>query len=224
MNKSKRILYLSLFLLMSVVSSAQTQQGVVKTRGRMVNGVLQPGQGLQGATVQVKDRQAVVSGAKGKFSFPLQTSTYLVQSVKKQGYQLVDMEACRNYQYSTDPLYLVMETPEQQQADQLVKERRLRRDLEQRLQQREDEVENLSVSLEEKNRLLQEINREREDNEKIIKDLSKYYATLDYDQLDDFQRKVSDWIFGKLRKRATPNYDHDSYELKHRIEIELLNH
>lgn len=38
---------------------------------------------------------------------------------------------------------------------------------------------------------------------------------------EDVQRKVSDWIFGKLRKRDTPNYDHDSYELKHQIQREL---
>lgn len=33
---------------------------------------------------------------------------------------------------------------------------------------------------------------------------------------EDVQRQVSDWIFGKLWKRDTPIYDHDSYELKHR--------
>ena len=37
----------------------------------------------------------------------------------------------------------------------------------------------------------------------------------------NIQQKVSDWIFGKLRKRATPNYNHSSYELKHLIESEL---
>ena len=46
-------------------------------------------------------------------------------------------------------------------------------------------------------------------------------AALMADLPEDVQRKVSDWIFGKLWKRETPNYDHNSYELKHQIEREL---
>jgi hypothetical protein len=65
----KRVICLSVCLLVITTMMAQTQQGIVKTRGRMVNGVLKPGVGLQGATVQVKNRSAVVSGANGKFSF-----------------------------------------------------------------------------------------------------------------------------------------------------------
>lgn len=84
----KRTIWLSICLLMSLATSAQTQQGIVKTRGRMVNGVLQPGKGLQGATVQLKERSAVVSNSKGQLSFPLRTATYHAESVKKQGYQL----------------------------------------------------------------------------------------------------------------------------------------
>lgn len=45
-------------------------------------------------------------------------------------------------------------------------------------------------------------------------------AALMSDLPVEIQHKVSDWIFGKLWKRNTPNYDHDSYELKHRIENE----
>ena len=39
----KRICWLIVVLMTSVAMSAQTQQGVVKTRGRMVNGQLKPG-------------------------------------------------------------------------------------------------------------------------------------------------------------------------------------
>lgn len=34
----------------------------------------------------------------------------------------------------------------------------------------------------------------------------------------DVQKKVSDWIFGKLWKIDSPNYDHTSYSLKHLME------
>lgn len=180
---------------MSFGALAQTQQGYVKTKGRLVNGQLVAGKGIQNAVVAVKNRSAVISGTNGNFSFPISAQTFKLDSVNKKGYQLVDADALsKPYKYSSNPLYLVMDTPEQQQADLLAKERKLRRDLQRRLQEREDEVEDLNVSLEEKNRLLQEINKERDDNEKIIKELSKYYATLDYDQLDDFQRKVNEFL------------------------------
>ena len=176
---------------------AQTQMGIVKTRGRMVNGVLKPGMGLDGATVQLNGRNVLTKnevGKKGCFSFPVNGKNFLVKSVTKKGYQLVDPQVCREYKYSDNVLYLVMESPEQLLADKLSQERKQRQMLERRLQKREAEVARLHVSIEEKNRLLQEINKEREENETIISNLSKYYATLDYDQLDDFQRTVTNFL------------------------------
>lgn len=189
--KAYNIVLLFLFILCGIFANAQTQQGVVKTRGKMVNGKLVPGEGLSGATVLLGDRNVVSNGENGTFSFPTRGNRYLVKGCKKQGYQLIDMQVCREYKYSDNPLYLVMETPEQQQSDLLAKERSLRRDLLWRLQQREDEVDNLNLSLQEKNRLLQEINRQCDENEKLIKDLAQYYSTLDYDRLDEFQRQVA---------------------------------
>ncbi len=190
----KRILWIILCLFMPLLVSAQTQQGVVKTRGRMENGVLQPGVGLQGATVQVEDRQAVVSGANGKFSFPLHANTYLLKSVKKQGYELMDMEVCRRYNYSPNPLYLIMDTPAQLRNDRLAAERKIRRDLQRRLQEREDEIEALQASQEEKDSLLQALYLQQTDNEKLIADMAQRYSMLDYDQLDEFYRQVAYFI------------------------------
>lgn len=88
----KRTIWLITFTLLSLWATAQTQQGIVKTRGRMVNGVLQKGTPLPGATVLVKNRSAVVSKQNGTFAFPVSENTFLLQSVKKQGYEMVDME------------------------------------------------------------------------------------------------------------------------------------
>lgn len=175
-------------------SMGQTQQGVVKTRGRMVNGKLVPGVGLSGATVQLNDRSVVSNGTKGAFSFPARGKTYLVKSVTKKDYQLVDQEACRNYKYSADTLYLAMETPEQLQADRLAAERKIRRNLQRQLEQKEDEIEAMKVSNAVKDSLLRILYQQQGDNEKIIADMAKRYAALDYDQLDEFYRQVNDLI------------------------------
>ena len=175
-------------------SMGQTQQGVVKTRGRMVNGKLVHGVGLPGATVQLNDRSVLSNGTKGAFSFPARGKSYLVKSVTKKGYQLVDQEVCRNYKYSADTLYLAMETPEQQQADRLAAERKIRRNLQRQLQQKEDEIEAMKVSNAVKDSLLRILYQQQGDDEKIIADMAKRYAALDYDQLDEFYRQVNDFI------------------------------
>ena len=78
----------------------------------------------------------------------------------------------------------------------------MRRELQRRLQQREDEIEEMQISLDEKNRLLAQINQQREDNEKIIAQMSAYYATIDYDQLDSFQQRVTQLLENGELERA----------------------
>ena len=180
-------------------SMGQTQQGIVKTRGRMVNGKLVPGEGLSGATVLLGDRNVVSNGTRGMFSFPARGKSYLVKSVTKKGYQLVDQEVCRNYKYSADTLYLVMETPEQQQADRLAAERKIRRNLQRQLQQKEDEIEAMTASYAVKDSLLSILYQQQGENEKIIADMAKRYAALDYDKMDALNQRISDAILnGRL--------------------------
>ena len=200
--------YKKIFFLISILAlalfggvEAQTQSGVVKTRGRMVNGKLVPGTLLSGVTVQIDGRQAILA-KDGRFSFPVKDGKFTIKAVTKQGYTLVDADACRQYNYSPTPLQIVMEEPGKLQADQLATERKLRRELQRRLQQREDEIEEMQFSLDEKNRMLAQINQEREDNEKIIASMSQYYATIDYDQLDSFQQRVTQLLENGELERA----------------------
>ena len=187
-------------LLFGFFATAQTQQGYVKTKGRMVNGQLVPGQGLKGATVSVKGRTAVLVNADdGAFSFPVTESIFRVDSVRKKGYQLVDMDAIgKSYKPSANPLYIVMETPEQQLQDKLNAEKKIRRNLQKQLQDKEDEIEALKeenkITLEDYQKSLQQLYAEQENNEQLIADMAKRYSELDYDQLDEFYRQVSYYI------------------------------
>ena len=169
----------------------------MKTKGRMVNGQLVPGQGIKGSTVSVQGRTPVlVNEDDGSFSFPTPNTQFRLDSVKKKGYQLVDVEACpKSYERSSNPLYIIMETPEQQLQDKLNAERKIRRNLQKQLQAKEDEIEALkeenAISMEEYQKLLQQLYAEQESNEHLISDMAKRYSELDYDQLDDFYRQVS---------------------------------
>ena len=197
----KKYFLLSLLCLsMASIAFAQTQSGFVKTKGRMVNGQLVPGQGLKGSTISVQGRSAVlVNKDDGAFSFPVPNSQYRIDSVTKKGYQLVDFDACpRAYKYSGNPLYLVMETPDQQLQDQLTAERKIRRNLQRQLQDKEDEIEDLKamqkITDEEYRKALQKLYEDQESNEQLIKDMAKRYSSLDYDQMDEFYRTVSSFI------------------------------
>ena len=201
MKRTIIVILANILLMAGALAQTQTQSGVVKTRGRMVGGKLVPGTLLSGATVQIDGRQAILA-KDGRFSFHVKDGKFIIKAVTKQGYQLVDADACRQYQYSATPLQIVMEEPGKLQADQLATERKLRRELQRRLQQREDEIEEMQLSLDEKNRMLAQINQEREDNEKIIASMSQYYATIDYDQLDSFQQRVTQLLENGELERA----------------------
>lgn len=184
-----------LLLTNAVISQAQSlQQGVVKTRGRMVNGVLVPGEKIGNAMVSIRGRSAVLSGIDGLFRFPVTGKTFIVDSVKKKDYALIDYEACRQYRFPQSPFVLLMEKPEKQRADQLDAERKIRRNLQRQLQEREDEIEALQASQQQKDSLLRILYQQQGDNEKLIADMAKRYSTIDYDQLDEFYRQVSWFI------------------------------
>ena len=203
----KKLFFLTTVILLSLTASAQTQQGFVKTKGRMVNGKLVPGQGLKGAVVSIKGKTALLVNAdNGSFSFPVTNQQFRLDSVKKKGYQLVDYEACpKSYTFSSNPIYILMETPEQQLQDKLDAERKIRRNLQKQLQAKEDELEALKgsgkITVKDYQNSLQKLYSQQESNERLIEDMAKHYASLDYDQLDAFYRQVSYFIEnGELTK------------------------
>lgn len=193
----KKLFILTFVILCSLCSIAQTQKGFVKTRGRMEDGKLIPGKGLKGTLVSVHGRNTVlVDNDDGEFSFPIAEDNFRIDSVRKKGYQLVDLEMySRVYKYSTNPLYFVMESPDQILSDQLTAERTIRRNLQCQLLEKEKELENLKIEqkITEREYLLalEKLYQDQGNNENLIKDMAKRYAELDYDQLDEFYRQVS---------------------------------
>ena len=194
-------LFLFLCLIAAVsVSFAQTQQGYVKTRGRLAaNGTVIPGTRLSGATLTFKGNKTVVSGNNGVFTFSVPSKTYCVTNVQKNGYQLYDRDLLgRTHNYSTNDLLVVMDTPDNVLADKLTSERKIRRTLQRQLVEKEDEIEALKeqqkITEEQYRKQLQELYKAQENNEKLISEMAERYSTLDFDQLDDFQRRVAAYI------------------------------
>ncbi len=88
----KKTLLLSAALFIAVMGFGQTQQGYVKTIGRMVNGKYEPGEGLTGAVVSIQNHNPViVQNRDGSFSFLVpKEMKFHIDSVNKKGFELLD--------------------------------------------------------------------------------------------------------------------------------------
>ena len=202
----KRLMTFLFFVFSILQLSAQTQHGYVKTKGRLGHdGKIIPGVSLPGATVSIKDRSTLISASNGTFSFPLPGKNYIVQNVRKKGYLLTDAEQLRSYGYSSNPLILVMETPQQQNEDRLMAERKINRTLRRTLQQREDELDSLKavnrITTEEYHKLYAQLYDDEERNRKLINEMVERYAKMDFDQMDERNREIKACILnGELLK------------------------
>ena len=193
------LLFLCLIVTVSV-SFSQTQQGYVKTRGRLAaNGTAIPGTRLSGATITFKGNRTVTSSTNGVFTFAVPSKTFCITHVQKNGYQLYDNDLLgRDHKFSANDLLVVMDTPDNVLADKLTSERKIRRTLQRQLAEKEDEIEalkeQLKITEEQYRKQLQELYKAQENNEKLISEMAERYSTLDFDQLDDFQRRVAVYI------------------------------
>jgi len=194
-----------LFLFLSLEGIAQTQQGYVKTKGRLAsNGTVIQGTRLSGAIVTVKGRNAVLSGSNGTFMLSIPGSSFYLQNVQKQGYVITDPDVLsRQYAYSKNPLVLVLEMSDQQMDDRLAAQKKIRRTLERQLREKEDEIELLKeqhkLSDEDYRKQLKVLYTQQAKNEDLISDMAERYSKIDFDEVNDYNRKITYLILeGKL--------------------------
>lgn len=229
------------FILCSLSVTGQTQQGYVKTKGRMVNGKHVPGQGLPGSTVTIQGGNSIgVRSTNGSFSFVVPAKNYMVESVQKKGYELVDADATlKSYQLSANPLYLVMETPEQQMEDQLEAEEKISNTLREQLKKSRQEIQRLidenKITEEDYRQRIAKLMEEQKNNKDLIADMAKEYAQIDYDQMNDINRRISDAILnghlleadsllrskGDINSRIAQNRKKQQAEIQEEEELEL---
>ena len=185
----------------------QNQNGYVKTKGRLSsNGSVISGTRISGASVILKGGNSTVSGTNGSFSVKIPSKKYYLQNVLKNDYVLTDPEVLsKQYDYSTNDLVIVMEKSDEQLEEQLDAASRIRSTLTAQLQRKEREIKRLKkenkISNEEYQRMRKELLASQQNNERLINEMVEMYSKIDYDQLDDFNRQVSNLILsGELSK------------------------
>lgn len=203
----KRLYIFILLIVLGIQGYAQTQQGYVKTRGRLSSsGQLIPGVRLQGASIRVRNAGSYVSASNGIFAFAVPSNVYYIQGVSKIGYVLTDPDMLsKKQQYSSNDLILVMNKPDEQLEDQLETESRIRTALNDQLQKKEQELKRLkeqnAITVEKYLELRKELMASHHDNEKLINEMVETFSKIDYDQVDEISRKISEYIInGELIK------------------------
>ncbi len=146
MNKKSFKILLFLVTAMAVTSDMYAQKReqtvFVKTRGKWVDGHVERGHGLMGAEVKVKGQKPIiVNNPNGSITIPLTEDYFTIESVEIQGYELITDVLPRQYRYSVNPLYLLMETPERRDAELLETQKKILSAFRKQLKEREAELE-----------------------------------------------------------------------------------
>ena len=200
-----------MFAVMTATAVGQTQQGYVKTRGKLsADGKsVVPGVRLSNALVTIENRSPVKSGANGAFSFalPAGTNRYRLQGADLKGYTLADPDAVRQmHTYSKDlPLIVVLEDMKQREADLEAARKSVRNVMKREIRKKQDELDSLrdahAITQAKYDSLVCDFWEYRQSSEKLVNEMAERYVSTDYDQLDDFNRQVQAYIeSGQLTK------------------------
>lgn len=194
----RRICLFILSLAVSLVASAQTQQGYVKTIGRPNK----PGVALSGVTIRMRGMvNAVVSSHMGEFNLLMPNKkdgdAIVIQSVQKNGFELKDKELTgRQLVFSSRvPLEILMVDQKQLAADKKRIEDNAYRVAEQNYQKKLKEIEiqkqNNEITAERYRQELQQLQGKYENYLSLVSDMADRYARTDYDQLDSIDREIN---------------------------------
>ena len=203
----RKSLLTSLILILSVCAMAQmqTQQGYVKTKGRLAkDGSVIPGQPIANVSIIIRGGNSTVSEPDGTFYLSVPNGKYYLQNIQKQGYVLTDPEVLsKEYSHSRNTMVLVMEDLAEQQAELRAMERKISSKFYFQLQKRAEELDSLKeqnkITEEKYRELLQKLNQDQDNSQTLIEYMVERYAKIDFDQIDEFNRKVSEYIInGRL--------------------------
>lgn len=202
----KRILLIFMVLLFVGTTFAQMQQGIVKTPTRRnVNGTWTQGQYIVNATVGVRHAQnnaiqSFKSGKQGRFTFPVKSAYYITSVFANKGtYTFLDSDFSQTKRYySQNAVEVLVDDPNvlaNVRQEAIAYERGK---IKKQIRAKEDEIEALKeenkLTLEEYNKLLDELDEFRRTSESVVHQIAEVYATTDFDNIDDFNQQLLTFV------------------------------
>lgn len=205
----KRLFVFVLIILSCLVSTAQVQRGVVKTRGRLQeDGSCKPGSRVPEATVSIKDGNDYLSDSNGEFAFSVpESGVYRLSQVSKHGYQLTDQDVVtHDHEYTDVPLYILLESDIELQNYRRAIERKVRTNYQNKIYLMQDQLETLrkegKSSQGELSRLQMQIDEAWDKAEQYVREMSERYLRIDYDFEEGFYREIGHLILNGELERA----------------------
>lgn len=192
----------------TIVVSAQTQQGFVKTIGRPDK----PGVALENVTIQMVGMvNPVISSSTGEFNLSAYNKkdgdAIKLLRVQKNGYELKDKDMIgRSLVFSSHvPIYITMVDSRQLAADKKRIEDNARHVAEKNYQKKRKEIEKQSkkhkLSAEKYRQELEDLQEKYDKYLSLIGDMADRYARTDYDLLDSIDIEINICIEnGELEK------------------------
>lgn len=204
----KRLLFIIVAINIIFVSTAQNQQGFVKTIGRPG----MPGVPLENVTIQMVGMvNATTSSATGEFFLSAYNKkdgdAIKLLRVQKNGYELKDKDMIgRSLVFSSHvPIYITMVDTRQLEADKKRIEDNARRVAEKNYQKKRKEIEKENrkhkLTAEKYRQELDDLQEKYDKYLSLIGDMADRYARTDYDQLDSIDIEINICIEnGELEK------------------------
>lgn len=193
----QRLLILFIFTISFSFSSAQIQNGKVRTPGR--NG--KPGVGIENVLIRVKgSHNDEPSGKNGVFSLQLgdvrMGDGFQIASIRKVGYEIFDknLRFPSTFPYSNVPIDIVMI-----KSEDLAREKQAWIDkgysnAEKLYSERLKDLKNRYTEEKERNEHLKDLKEWYEKYQGLIEGMADYYVHVDYDRLDEGLRQITNAI------------------------------
>jgi tetratricopeptide (TPR) repeat protein len=190
--------------LISMPVSSQVQRGYVKTKGVLQeDGSVKAGVRIEGATIDIRSINSILSRQRGEFSFNIPGATFYLSGVRKQGYVLADPEATtRAYSHTATPLVVVLEDPQERIEAIKTAKAQIRRTMNAQLRAKEDEIKALKdKSEQEKEDLTNQLYEQHENAGQLIAAMAERYVSTDFDEVNELNRQIGALILaGELNK------------------------
>lgn len=196
----KRLKLIIICLCIAFYAVAQTQQILVKTRGKIDStGHVIPGKRLSGVIIEIrKVPNTHVTNHNGWCAIHLKDSIYTISRIEKKGYRLVDLGIIGRKMKSSPNfrLIIVMDTIDNfGRKKTLDRERSIRLSFQRHLQIKENELDSLKkqnrITPEEYQKELQQLYTDYQNNGRLISEWKELYAITDYDHIDELDLEIA---------------------------------
>lgn len=176
----------------SLHAQTQKQKALVRTR---VSADMKGGDPIPGAEVKLKGGNRYTSDTNGMFSFPVRGS-FEIESAHKEGYVMIDPKYLKHFTtYSENAIPVIME--DRRKLNQEINRHvtRLNKDLadaNERLMNRNDSLRKANAISQAKYDSLEQVRSadyRRNSNWEIIQELASYYANMDFQVMQEMDRK-----------------------------------